>query len=543
MDDTITQTQLPTPWQEFTALIPRFHELAQFIVAEIQDFQPDLVLGLAHSGWLPVLAAQTVWSCQSDTPFPPTLRINFGREKLESYQAAGDGHHSFLLDHSPDVSLGHILAWVSRHQSWQTELQQMLRASHPTLSPQRILVVDECLHFGTTYYPLMGLLQTLFPAAPVRFIAGSIIFWGYRATMAWLGQHEPDLTEPLDTESNVFRNPDHTQATHLHNALRWVAAGTEDGDPDSLACLPVDKQSQTIARLSAYLPADRWLEISPWAYKTVLAHIRQHATTPPEGTGRLWRRNGLSWQQMVTKELWCQGSLSRSEIVALAAQYGAGAAATKAIRTWLSWQRRRDLIVAQNWGRATRYQPSPSFRPDLNDSRGPQGSAYWVIPDRLLAGPHFLEASTNHAGLRWLHAQEVETVLDLTGHRQDFWVESEVSEALAEYNETTPFLLDVQQISWPPHKTPTRQQLLEALQCLEAALAAGKRVYIQSICGTGRAALLAAAYLVRQGESPHDAWRFLVQQWEQTIWGPYRRLPDTEGQRRFLLRLDNWLRP
>jgi hypothetical protein len=538
----MTKTQLPTPWQEFTALIPYFHQLAHFTVEEIQDFQPDLVLGLAHSGWLPVLATQTVWSCQRDAPFPPTLRINFGREKLKSYQAAWDQHNLLLLDHSPDVALGHILAWVSRHQSWQTELQQMLQASHPTLTPQRILVVDECVHFGTTYYPLMGLLHTLFPTAAVRFITGSIIFWGYRATMAWLDQHEPDLRKPLDTESNVYQNPDHAHATRLHNALRWVAAGTEDGDPDSLACLPVDERSQSVACLSAYLPADRWLEISPWAYKTILAQIRQRATTPPEAIGRIRRRDGLSWQQMVTRELWCQGSLSRSEIVTLAAQYGAGAAATKAVRSWLAWQRRRDLIVARNWGRATRYQPSPCYYPDLNDSCGPQGSAYWVIPDRLLAGPHFLEAATNHAGLRWLHAQGMETVLNLTGHRQDFWVESDFSEELAEYNQTTPYRLDVQQIGWPPHKTPTQLQLHEALQCLEIALAAGKRVYIQSNCGTGRAAILAAAYLVRQGESPHNAWRFLVQQWEQTIWGPYRRLPDTEGQRRFLLHLDEWVR-
>lgn len=76
---------------------------------------------------------------------------------------------------------------------------------------------------------------------------------------------------------------------------------------------------------------------------------------------------------------------------------------------------------------------------------------------------------------------------------------------------------------------------------LAGALMAGHTVYLHSYRGTGHAAMAAVAYLVGQGRSPLEAWRFLCQQWAQTTRGPFRRLPDTEGQRRFLLRLTDWL--
>ncbi|MCB8985829.1 MAG: hypothetical protein H6659_18520 [Ardenticatenaceae bacterium] len=75
----------PTPTEALAALIPGIHQFAQYIAGEIRTYQPDLVIGLAHSGWLPVLAAQTVWETQQDAPFPPSLRLNFGQEKLDRH--------------------------------------------------------------------------------------------------------------------------------------------------------------------------------------------------------------------------------------------------------------------------------------------------------------------------------------------------------------------------------------------------------------------------------------------------------------------------
>lgn len=39
--------------------------------AAIRDFQPDLVIGLAHSGWVPVPVARALWQTAESQPFPP----------------------------------------------------------------------------------------------------------------------------------------------------------------------------------------------------------------------------------------------------------------------------------------------------------------------------------------------------------------------------------------------------------------------------------------------------------------------------------------
>ncbi|MFO7680450.1 MAG: hypothetical protein R6X34_10400 [Chloroflexota bacterium] len=44
--------QPTTPSEQLAALIPDIHRFAQFVMAEILAYQPDLLIGLAHSGWL-----------------------------------------------------------------------------------------------------------------------------------------------------------------------------------------------------------------------------------------------------------------------------------------------------------------------------------------------------------------------------------------------------------------------------------------------------------------------------------------------------------
>jgi hypothetical protein len=58
------------------------------ICAEIEKFQPDLVIWLAHSGWMPVVVAQELWAQTRKTAFPPSMRTNIGLEKHEIYTAS-----------------------------------------------------------------------------------------------------------------------------------------------------------------------------------------------------------------------------------------------------------------------------------------------------------------------------------------------------------------------------------------------------------------------------------------------------------------------
>ncbi|HSM56334.1 MAG TPA: hypothetical protein VK879_09295, partial [Candidatus Sulfomarinibacteraceae bacterium] len=415
-------TQPLTPTAQYTALIPGIQEFAQFIVEEIRDFQPDLLIGLAHSGWLPLLAAQTVWGCHHGTPFPPALRLNFGQEKLDPHNELwGQTDHNELgLDRAPFPFLAHVLYWAGEQAQWREELAQMATAVLGSLSPRRIIVVDEGVMDGTTYWPLMGLLTAVYPQAEIRFSSGHFFHWGNHATDAWLEQHAPDALAHLQAAKAQLAtySPERRQ---LRDALRWVAAGTEDGDPHSLHCLPVDENSQSVRLLTPYLPAAQWLRIAPWAHQTLLAQVREMALAQPgplppdkHRSYRASQRRGLPDEIALIRYIWQQGSVTRRDVAA----WGnlSLSEASRRLRRLARW----GDIAAQGWGGGTRYAPDPVYRPEFAETfGGPDNNAYWVVPGKLLAGPHPLTTEgfchEAYQGLSWLRAQGIDCLLDLAG--------------------------------------------------------------------------------------------------------------------------------
>ncbi|MFO7682256.1 MAG: hypothetical protein R6X34_19630 [Chloroflexota bacterium] len=542
--------QPTTPSEQLAALIPDIHQFAQFVVAEILAYQPDLLIGLAHSGWLPVLAAQVVWETQQDAPFPPTLRLNFGQEKLDPHVTLwGQTDHNELgLDRAPTPFLAHVLYWAGEQAQWREELVELVTAVlGPHHTPQRILVVDEGIMDATTYWPLMGLLTAVYPQADILFSPGCFLHWGNKATAAWLEQHAPDVMPQLEAARAQLAEfgPERRQ---LHDALRWVAAGTEDDDPHSLHCAPVGEDGQSVRLLSAYMPVAQWLRIAPWAHTFILHAIQQLALTQsdPLSPKRRWsfqfnQRTGLPADITLMRLMWQKGSFTRRDVAAWG-NFSPAKASRKLRSLYYDAS-----IAALGWGGGTRYALDPVYCPKFAETYGgPNNNAYWIVPDRLLVGPHPLTAEgfcdSVQQGLVWLQTQGVTFLLDIAGPIDLPWQHGgDMAAHLQAYAAEHQYAFNYQQIPWSPHKTPTPDQLHQTLHTLESAQMAGHAVYLYSYRGTGRAALAAAAHLVGQGRSPCDAWRFLCQQWAQTVWGPYRRLPDTEGQRRFLLSLEEWL--
>ena len=544
----MTTVSSPTPAESFAALAVGMHEFAQYLVAEILAFQPDLVIGLAHSGWLPVLAAQTVWETQQDTPFPPSLRLNFGQEKLEPHNDlwGQTDHNDAGLDRAPVPFLAHVLFWAGEQAQWREELVDMVTAVlSPHIIPRRILVVDEGVMDGTTYWPLMGLLTAVYPQVDILFCPGQFLHWGSKATDAWLEQYAPDVLLQLETARAQLDaySPERRQ---LHNALRWAAAGTEDGDPYSLHCAPVDENSPSVRQLSAYMPADRWLSIAPWAYDRILGEVGQMALAhsgplPPDKlrSYRFNQRAALPADIALMRRMWQKGSLTRRDTAVW------GRLSLLEAGRMLQQLARRGDIATLGWGGGTRYAPDPVYHPEFAETYGgPDNNAYWVIPGKLLSGPHpltnegFRQAA--YQGLAWLQTQGVDFLLDLAGPVDIPWHHGGGMAAhLETFAAETGYRFTYAQHPWTQYATPSIGQLLEMRRTLAAALADGHNVYLHSYRGTGRTAIAAAAYLVGQGRASLEVWRFLCQQWAQTTWGPYRRLPDTEGQRRFMLRLED----
>ena len=54
------------------------------ICVEIEKFQPDMVIGLAHSGWMPVVVAQTLWAQTRKGSFPPAMRTNVRTSRAQT---------------------------------------------------------------------------------------------------------------------------------------------------------------------------------------------------------------------------------------------------------------------------------------------------------------------------------------------------------------------------------------------------------------------------------------------------------------------------
>jgi len=389
------------------------------------------------------------------------------------------------------------------------------------------------------------LLTAVYPLAEIRFCPGQSLHWGSKATDAWLEQYAPDVLAELERARAQL--PAYSpERRALHDALRWAAAGTEDGDPYSLHCCPVDENSQTVRRLSAYLPADRWLSIAPWAHDLILGDVGQMALShsgplPPDKrqSYRINQRTALPADIALMRHMWQTGSLTR-RVVAAWGNMSLAEASRKLRRLSL-----RGDIAALGWGGGTHYAPDPVYCPEFAETYGgPEANAYWVIPGKLLAGPHpltnegFREAA--YQGLAWLQTQGVDFLLDLAGPVDIPWHHGgELAAHLETYAVETGYRFNYAQHPWTQYATPSIGQLLEMSRTLAAALADGHNVYLHSYRGTGRAAIAAAAYLVGQGHASLEAWRFLCQQWAQTTWGPYRRLPDTEVQRRFMLRVED----
>ena len=157
-----------TPYPQVTwSTLEALYQLGLQVCAEIEKFQPEVVLGLAHSGWMPVVVAQAVWAETRPTPFPPATRTNIGLEKHEIYHARfGKSWPAFCCGECSDEASrkGHYLAWLSEQTVWLKTLRRQIRSIWPA-TPQRILVVDDIFGGYRSGYATLALLETLYPQA------------------------------------------------------------------------------------------------------------------------------------------------------------------------------------------------------------------------------------------------------------------------------------------------------------------------------------------------------------------------------------------
>lgn len=166
----------------------------------------------------------------------------------------------------------------------------------------------------------------------------------------------------------------------------------------------------------------------------------------------------------------------------------------------------------------------------------PHSNCYWVRPGSLLAGeyPGDLDEAVAVGKLSALLGAGVTFFLDLTEPYEPGrvaplqpYLSLLQTEAAARALRVTHRRMSIQDYGLP--RSPSEMSAI--LDTLDAAVAAGERVYVHCWGGIGRTGTVVGCYLVRHGLTGHAALAQLAEWWqtvEKSAWHP--RSPQTDAQ-------------
>lgn len=247
--------------QDCDETIKNFYHLGITACSEIKMFKPDLVLVLAHGGWGFLWAAQALWEHFYQTPFPPVLIVNIGREKMDRYNIARESlscAHTF--PYTPDYAgleeNGYFLAWSSQQTDWQHELRQKILSTLSGKFPEKILILDDAYFTGFTSRFVLGLLSDILPTCETNMLEGDMFEWRTEIARFWMVEQGLDLK----TVNNVSDALD----------LFHLVPGTENADSeDSLEWTEISSENKVFERLQQILPIETWKQLPVWAKNTI----------------------------------------------------------------------------------------------------------------------------------------------------------------------------------------------------------------------------------------------------------------------------------
>lgn len=138
----------------------------------------------------------------------------------------------------------------------------------------------------------------------------------------------------------------------------------------------------------------------------------------------------------------------------------------------------------------------------------PYHGAYWVEPDRVLAGPYplVLTAHATEKRLRALLDAGIDTLVDLT-EEGELEAYAPLIQRLAAQRD-----LRVRHVRLPIRDmtVPTPEHLRAILDTIDSALVEDRTVYVHCWGGIGRTGTAVGAWLVRHGLSGEDALRQII---------------------------------
>ena len=160
---------------------------------------------------------------------------------------------------------------------------------------------------------------------------------------------------------------------------------------------------------------------------------------------------------------------------------------------------------------------------------GPIPDSYWVVPGRVLAGSYAGAGNDDAARARLAVFREagINCFIDLT---------EEGEYSLRPY---AALIGDGDAVEYRRHAIrdfgcPSVDDMRAILDTIDAAVAAGRTVYVHCYGGVGRTGTVVGCYLVRHGRAPLDALG-AIERWREGTLDAHRRSPETDVQKRFVL--------
>ncbi len=167
----------------------------------------------------------------------------------------------------------------------------------------------------------------------------------------------------------------------------------------------------------------------------------------------------------------------------------------------------------------------------------PISNSYWVVPGRLLAG-EYPGVTLRRTTLENMHAlldAGVTHFIDLT----EEGVNAPYSEALAEEADRRDIDVGYERHAIVDMEVPTSpQQMTGILDAIDAAIEAGKTVYVHCLAGVGRMGTTVGCWMVRREHTSEDALAQIAEWWQGVERSARQlRTPQTDEQHYYVR---NW---
>ena len=524
------------------AFQPRFDEMwrsACKVCDNILAFQPDLILALMHSGWGPVFAAQVLWSQTQPRSFPAVARANIGREKIDIFDETFRllTTDFFVGEYSTDIDVGKLLAWLTTRVDWHAQLRQQVAEARQTAeAPQRILVVDDCIHEGSTSILTQGLLGWVYPQADVRFLDAN----GWYRT-----NYREFMLAALCPVSEVFPEGK-IPSDEVNSQLARLAIGSENVADDSLFWQPVSPHSPSVQALSIYRPATDWVEMPQAIYAVIAQYIagRSAAYVPAAPNPRDYSFP-LRSEWCMMRDIWLENGITRRQAEM---RYGLSSQETRRILDrWLEF----NDVGMEGYGRGMRYvipQPLQRKIDKLDNTVEDPHEAYWLLPGKLLFGerPWYTDSPE---GTEWAR-REMRSLLD---YGVDCWLDVQILHEGKSPQENPLFLQEAQAMGGPVsvkivplaiqyaskenylhtrRGRPNRKDIRPVLDQIDQFLADGRILYVSA--SDKLRSILAGCYLARHGK-PGKAALAELQACRASGSNGWKREPASRKARRYIL--------